>query len=390
MSPRPAQPPETPLDLIADEAAEELAASVRALLDKHCPTTRVLEHLADTEAAARAGRPTGPRDRALWQRLGQGIGALALLVPERLGGAGAGPREAAAVLTELGRAVAPVPYLTAGVLAPEILLGCLRDDPAAEPLLRRLARAETLVVPALPLTLAPGAELPTGIRADPAGRLTGTVHPVADADAADILLVLADTGLYAVAAEHARITALTSLDQTRPLHRVTLDAAPAHRLADPTGARAAVAGALLTAAGLLASEQLGVAERCLAEIVAHLRVRRQFNRPLGSFQALGHRAALLWIEIGGARAAALAAADALAKDAADAPLLVAVAQAHCSRTAVHAAEECLQLHGGLGMTWEHVTHLLLKRAKSQAATFGTPGRHLDLVAAFADLPAPPA
>jgi alkylation response protein AidB-like acyl-CoA dehydrogenase len=219
------------------------------------------------------------------------------------------------------------------------------------------------------------------------GLLTGVLTSVADAAAADVLLVLADTGLYAVPAAVAERTAPVPLDLTRPLATVTLDAAPGTRLADPATARAAVAGALLSGAGLLASEQLGIAEWCLAETVAYLRTRHQFNRPVGSYQALKHRLAQLWLDVAHARAAARAAADALAAGSADAPLTVAVAQAYCSGVAVRAAEECVQLHGGIGMTWEHPAHLYLKRAKADSLTLGTAAHHRGLVADFAELPA---
>lgn len=368
--------PTAPMDLLYSEAEEELRTAVRSLLEARCAPAGIL-------ARIETGRPHDP---ALWRPLAAGIGAAGLLVPEKLGGQGASHREAAVVLEELGRAVAPAPYLTSSVLATEILLGCDTED--AAPLLRELASGRQVCVPAVPLTLAPGAPLPAAVRDSGGGTLTGTVTSVADAVAADVLLVLADTGLYAVPAASAGLTAQVPLDLTRPLATVTLDAAAGTRLADPATARAAVAGALLSGAGLLASEQLGIAEWCLAETVGYLRVRHQFNRPVGSFQALKHRLARLWLDVASARAAARAAADALATASPDAPLTVAVAQAYCSGVAVRAAEECVQLHGGIGMTWEHPAHLYLKRAKADALTLGTTGHHRGLVADFAELPAP--
>ncbi|MGW0363682.1 acyl-CoA dehydrogenase family protein [Streptomyces sp. NPDC002990] len=389
--------PSAPFDLLYSEAEDELRAAVRALLADRCDPASVL-------ARAETGRPHDP---ALWHTLAAGIGAAGLLVPEKLGGQGASHREAAVVLEELGRAVAPVPYLTSGVLATEILLGCDTAVPEVGGLLREMASGRQVCVPAVPLTLATGAPLSATVR-ESGGTLTGTVTSVADAVAADVLLVLADTGLYAVpsassassdasaaagpsseAASPAavRLTALVPLDLTRPLATVTLDAAAGIRLADPGTARAAIAGALLSGAGLLASEQLGLAEWCLTQTVAHLRTRHQFNRPIGSFQALKHRLARLWLDVAAARAAARAAADALATEAPDAPLTVAVAQAYCSGVAVRAAEECVQLHGGIGMTWEHPAHLYLKRAKADSLALGTAGHHRSLVADFAELPA---
>ncbi|UUU38517.1 acyl-CoA dehydrogenase family protein [Streptomyces sp. NBC_00162] len=368
--------PTTPTDLLYSEAEEELRAAVRSLLEARCSPASILARI-ETDR---------PHDPALWRPLAAGIGAAGLLVPEKLGGQGASHREAAVVLEELGRTVAPVPYLTSAVLATEILLGCDTGD--AAPLLRELASGRQVCVPAVPLTLAPGAPLPAAVRDSGGGTLTGTVTSVADAVAADVLLVLADTGLYAVPAASAELTAQVPLDLTRPLATVTLDAAAGTRLADPATARAAVAGALLSGAGLLASEQLGIAEWCLTETVGYLRVRHQFNRPVGSFQALKHRLARLWLDVASARAAARAAADALATASPDAPLTVAVAQAYCSGVAVRAAEECVQLHGGIGMTWEHPAHLYLKRAKADSLTLGTAGHHRGLVADFAELPAP--
>ncbi|MFF3651722.1 acyl-CoA dehydrogenase family protein [Streptomyces sp. NPDC002181] len=366
----------TAFDLLYSETEEELRSAVRALLADRCAP-------ADVLARAETGRPHDP---GLWHTLAAEIGTAGLLVPEKLGGQGAGHREAAVVLEELGRAVAPVPYLTSAVLATEILLGC--DTAEVTALLRELAAGRQVCVPALPLTQAPGAPLPAPVRDTGGGILTGTVTSVADAVAADVLLVLADTGLYAVPAGEVSLTEPVPLDLTRPPATVSLDGAAGTRLADPATARAAVAGALLSGAGLLASEQLGLAEWCLTETVRHVRGRHQFNRPVGSFQALKHRLARLWLDVASARAAARAAADALATGAPDAPLTVAVAQAYCSGVAVRAAEECVQLHGGIGMTWEHPAHLYLKRAKTAALTLGTPGHHHTLVADFAEIPAP--
>ncbi|MER6214285.1 acyl-CoA dehydrogenase family protein [Streptomyces sp. NPDC001272] len=378
-APRPGHPaPRAPIDLLYSQTEEELRAAVRSLLTDRC-------HPAGILARAETGHPHDPE---LWRTLAAGIGAAGLLVPEKLGGAGAGHREAAVVLEELGRAVAPVPYLTGSVLATEILLACACDSPDAAELVREMAAGRLVCVPALPLTQAPGAPLPTPLHDAGGGVLSGTVTSVADAVAADVLLVLADTGLHAVPAGRAALRPVVPLDLTRPLATVTLDAATGTRLADPATARAAVAGALLSGAGLLASEQLGLAEWCLTETVAHLRGRHQFNRPLGSFQALKHRLAQLWLDVASARAAARAAADALATGAPDTPLTVAVAQAHCSGVAVRAAEECVQLHGGIGMTWEHPAHLYLKRAKADSLALGTAGHHRGLVADFAELPAP--
>jgi alkylation response protein AidB-like acyl-CoA dehydrogenase len=200
-----------------------------------------------------------------------------------------------------------------------------------------------------------------------------------------VLLVPADDGgLYAVAAEEVTVTPQVSLDLTRPVARVLLDGAAGRRIGD---AEPAVRRALRAAAGLLASEQLGVADWALTETVRYLKERKQFNRPVGGFQALKHRLAQLWLEVVNLRAAARAAADALTTGE-DTDLTVAVAQAYAAPVAVRVTEEALQLHGGIGMTWEHPVHLHLKRAKADSIAYGTAGAHREALAALAGIPSP--
>ncbi|MYW16447.1 acyl-CoA dehydrogenase family protein [Streptomyces sp. SID161] len=356
-------------DLLYSEEEEALRAAVRDLLTDHCAPAGVI---ARTETDA-------PHDMPLWKSLAGGMGLAGLLVPEELGGQGAGHREAAVVLEELGRAVAPVPYLSSAVVATEALLECGADD-----LLTELASATTIGVLAVGLHTAPGVGCPA-VRVED-GALHGELTGIADAAIADVLLVPADDGgLYAVPASAATITPQVSLDLTRPLARVTLDGVRgARRLGD---AAPAVRRALRAAAGLLASEQLGVADWALTETVRYLKERKQFNRPVGGFQALKHRLAQLWLEVVHLRAAARAAADALACGE-DTDVSVAVAQAYAAPVAVHATEEALQLHGGLGMTWEHPVHLYLKRAKADSIAYGTAGAHRSALAELVDLQAP--
>ncbi|AJT62770.1 acyl-CoA dehydrogenase family protein [Streptomyces chattanoogensis] len=371
-------------DLLYSADEEALRDAVRSLLaDRSDPATV----LAGLESAV-------PYDAALWRSLAAEIGTAGLLVPEKLGGQGASAREAAVVLEELGRSVAPVPYLTSAVIAVTALLGCDtgREDVAGP--LAALAGGRTVGVLALPLPTAPDGVGDPAVQADGADSLTGRVTSVADAAAAELLLVWArrpdGPALYAVeaAGDGVRTEAVTSLDLTRPLAHLTLDGARGRLLATGDRARSAVERALLAGAGLLASEQLGVAEWCLAETVRHTAQRTQFGRPVGSFQALKHRMAALWLDVASARAAARNAADALATGSPDLPVAVAVAQAYCAPVAVRAAEECIQLHGGIGMTWEHPAHLFLKRAKSDQIALGTPGRHRDALAGLVGLGAP--
>jgi alkylation response protein AidB-like acyl-CoA dehydrogenase len=355
-------------DLLYSEEEEALRAAVRDLLTDHCPPADVIARVeSDT-----------PHDLALWKSLAEGMGLAGLLVPEEQGGQGASAREVAVVLEELGRAVAPVPYLTSAVVATEALLAC-----GDEELLARLASGRTIGALAVGLHSAPGADV-KAVRLEN-GALHGELTGIADAAVADVLLVPAeDGGLYAVAADAATVTPQISLDLTRPLATVRLDGASGRRIG---AAEPAVRRALRAAAGLLASEQLGVADWALTETVRYLKERKQFNRPVGGFQALKHRLAQLWLEVVNLRAAARAAADALASGA-DTDVSVAVAQAYAAPVAVHAAEEALQLHGGIGMTWEHPIHLYLKRAKADSIAYGTAGAHREALAGLVDLQAP--
>ncbi|GGZ27918.1 acyl-CoA dehydrogenase family protein [Streptomyces poonensis] len=362
-------PTSTQPDLLYSEEEEALRAAVRDLLTDHCDAPGVI---ARTESDA-------PHDRPLWKALTEGMGLAGLLVPEERGGQGATHREAAVVLEELGRAVAPVPYLTSAVVATEALLKCGADD-----LLAELAAGRTIGALAVALNVAPHGAYRTVRLAD--GVLHGELTGIADAAAADVLLVPADDGgLYAVAADAATVTPQVSLDLTRPVATVVLDGAPGTRLG---AAEPAVRRALRAGAGLLASEQSGLADWCLTETVRHLKERKQFNRPVGGFQSLKHRLAQLWLEVVSLRAAARNAADLLATGDEDAAVAVAVAQAYAAPVAVRAAEEAVQLHGGIGMTWEHPAHLYLKRAKADSIAYGTAGGHRAALAELVDLRAP--
>ncbi|MGW6735327.1 acyl-CoA dehydrogenase family protein [Streptomyces sp. NPDC055013] len=359
----------TQSDLLYSEEEEALRAAVRDLLADHCDAPGVI---ARTESDA-------PHDLAAWKALADGMGLAGLLVPEEQGGQGATHREVAVVLEELGRAVAPVPFLTSAVVATEALLGCETDAG----LLAELASGRRIGALAVALNVAPGGAHKV-VRHE-GGALHGELTGIADAAVADVLLVPADDGgLYAVDSEAVTVTPQVSLDLTRPVATVRLDGAPGRLLG---AAEPAVGRALRAGAGLLASEQFGLAEWTLTETVRYLKDRKQFNRPVGGFQALKHRLAQLWLEVVNVRAAARGAADALATGN-DVDVAVAVAQAYAAPVAVHAAEEALQLHAGIGMTWEHPVHLYLKRAKADSIAYGTAGAHRAALAELVDLQAP--
>jgi len=385
-------------DLLYSELEDELRTTVRKLLADRSPWQTVL---ALTEADP-------PRDPRVWQGLGD-VGVPGLAVPEALGGAGASWREVAVVAEELGRSLAPTPFLGSSVLATAALLAALAEgaDGAAGAdvgsTLAGLAAGTSAAALAVPVSTWPGGTsrpakgrgtsgAPFGaVTADAAGRLSGAVTSVADAEVADVLVVPATgdddrPGLFLVATADVAVEPRVTLDLTRELADVRLDGAPARPLLTGVAAAAALESALVTGAAVLASEQLGVAERCLELTVEHLRHRYQFGRPLGSFQALKHRLADLWVAVAQARATARYAADRVSAGDGDAPVTAALARAHGSPVAVRAAEECVQLHGGLGFTWEHPAHLYLKRARSQALALGTADRHLTRLAELADLP----
>jgi alkylation response protein AidB-like acyl-CoA dehydrogenase len=356
------------MSLLYTDVEQELRASVRRLFETRSPSAAVLERVESDE----------PVDTPLWTALATDIGCAGLAIPEKLGGAGASWREVAVVAEEVGRAVAPVPFL-GNALATAALLAA-----GDEELLPSIASGERTAVLVLPLGTPPGGAPPA----------PGTVRGVADARTADLFVVVAPDGVSV--AESATVTPVTALDLTRPLADVTVQAP--RRIADGEAARRAWEAALATGAVLLASEQLGVAEWCLSTTVEYLRTRHQFGRPVGSFQGLKHRLAELWVTVTQARAVARYAADCLAGQPVaaapgqrssasgdDLPVAAALAQAHCAPVAVRAAEECVQLHGGIGFTWEHPAHLYLKRAKADALAFGAPHRHREVLGALVDL-----
>ena len=356
------------LDLLATDIETDLRATVRGLLADQCEPAAV-NAIYDGDRSAVA---------PLWKALAADLGLAGLLVPEELGGAGATAREAGAVLEELGRACAPVPFLTSAVVATTTLQACEGDE--ARSLLGALAAGERTAALVVPLSAAVDAALPQVTLAD--DHLSGSVRSVAGAIEADVLLVPADGGLYAVAREDAGIAPVSSLDMARQVADISFDGAPAQLLAADAGS--AVRSGLVAGAALLASEQAGVARWCLEETVAYLKVRRQFGRVVGGFQALKHRLADLYAEVESASAAARYAAAALAAGE-DVPVATHVAAAYCGDVAVHAAEEAVQLHGGIGMTWEHPAHLYLKKAKADQLAFGTPGQHRAALAPLVDL-----
>lgn len=359
-------------DLLYSDTEEALRAGVRQLFAERCPP----ESVAGVYDAH-------PQDfSGVWRTLATELGVAGLLVPEALGGAGAGAREAAVVMEEVGRAVAPVPFLSSAVLATVALLRAGDTQTVSA-----LAQGELTAALVVPLTTAPGDPV-TGVGGGPDG-LSGSVTAVAGAAEADVLVVPVagpdELELHTVdrAATGVRVSPLLALDMTRPLAAVSFSGTPSSPVGSGDGP---VTEAILTAAALMASEQLGVAQWCFDTTLDYAGQRRQFGRTIGSYQAIKHRLADLWFEVGAAAAAARYAADTCARAGDDAAAATAIAQAYCGDIAVHAAEECIQLHGGIGMTWEYPAHLYLKRAKSDQLAFGTGYRHRARLAELVNLP----
>jgi alkylation response protein AidB-like acyl-CoA dehydrogenase len=392
--------------LLYSETERDLADALSGLLaDRAAPASLI----AGTE------RPE-TYDSALWHAVAAEVGVAGLLIPEALGGAGASYRELAAAAETFGAAVAPIPYLGSAAVATATLLSAARSavsagtpgpgasgggpvSPAAA-LLRQLADGSLTAALVASATVRPGTPFPGVARV--AGRgvagsgevlLRGTIPAVPDALPAGVLLVPADgvpSGLYLVEATAPGVhrTPLTSLDMTRQLCDIDLDGAAGRQVVIGAAAEAAVSAGLAAGAAVIAAEQLGLAQRCLDLTVGYLKERRQFARPVGSFQAVKHRLADLWTAIALARAASRYAAACLADGDPDAPVAVALAKSACCDAAVTAAQECVQLHGGIGFTWEHPAHLYLKRAKAASIAYGTPGAHREALAGLVDL-APP-
>jgi alkylation response protein AidB-like acyl-CoA dehydrogenase len=318
-------------------------------------------------------------DPALWARLGGELGVLGLAVPEELGGAGGGLVDQAVVAEELGAALVPGPLFgTVGLAVPALV--ALGSDELHPGLLTELVDGSRTAGFAVPDR---GGRFDrdrvTVTAAD--GALSGELAQVVDGGA-DVLLVAArigdGTGLYVT--EGGDRTPLSTLDRTRRQARVRFDATPARLLATGADAEAAITAALRTGAALLAAEQVGGAQRLLDLTVAHAGTRLQFGRPIGSFQAVKHRCADMLVLVEHARSAAYHAAWALQGGTDDPDLAVSVAQATCSEAYQQVAQAAIQLHGGIGFTWEHPAHLYYKRAVTDAALLGSAAEHRERIA----------
>ena len=359
------------------EEQEELRSSVRRFVTDRAPLARVRE-LMDA----------GEIDREVWSQAGAQLGLQGIAIPEEYGGSGFSFAEQAIVLEELGAGLYGGPYLASAVLAATALLAS-PDEAARQRLLPGIASGETIA--ALAFTEDDGSWDPAGIRLaatkDGAGWvLDGHKSFVLDGANAGLILVVAvaDGGLslFAVdgAASGLTVTALPTLDQTRGLARLEFAAVPAE-LIGSAGDAAAILGRVLDVAAIaLAAEQLGGAQRALDITVDYTKTRHQFGRPIGSFQALKHRMADLLMEVESLRSAVAYAAAAVADDSDEVPALASLLKAYASETYFHVAAEMIQMHGGIGFTWEHDAHLFFKRAKSSELFLGDGAYHREHLA----------
>jgi alkylation response protein AidB-like acyl-CoA dehydrogenase len=357
--------------LVLDAEQEELRSAVRRFLADRSPSARV-----------RAVMDADPgHDPQVWRGLAD-VGALGLVVPEELGGAGAGHVERAVVAEELGRAVVPVPFLASAVLATDALLA-LDDDAARAELLPRLAGGEAIAT----VAVAEGrgewdrsGGTTTATERDGGWQLDGTKTPVLAGDVADVVLVWAAAAdgpaWFLVRSDAAGLTRtrLTGLDPTRRVAKLAFAGTPARRLAgaDPVAVLDLVAD---LAAVALAGEQVGVMQRAMELTVDYAKVRVQFGRPIGSYQAVKHGLADVYSAWEHAVSVLRYAAWTADHDRVELPVAAALAQVYVGPAAFGAANAMVQYHGGTGYTWEHDAHLFYKRAKSAQLLLGPPAAH---------------
>ncbi|HUA42652.1 MAG TPA: acyl-CoA dehydrogenase family protein [Streptosporangiaceae bacterium] len=357
---------------------EELRASVRRFLADRAPISAVRELMETTDGL----------DAGVWRQAGEQLGLQGIAIPEEYGGSGFSFAEQAIVLEELGAALYGGPYLASAVLAATALLAS-PDEDARKAYLPGIASGELIAT--LAFTEEDGSWDPDAIRLAATGdgdgwRLDGRKGFVLDGHTAGLILVVARTGdglsLFAVPADAAGLTrtALPTLDQTRKLARLDFAAVPA-TLIGSTGDGAAVLSHTLDVAAIAqAAEQLGGAQRALDMAVEYAKVRHQFGRPIGSFQAIKHRCADLLLEVESLRSAVQYAAAAVAENSAEVPVVASLVKAYASDVYFHVAAENIQIHGGIGFTWEHDAHLYFKRAKASELFLGDASYHREHLA----------
>jgi alkylation response protein AidB-like acyl-CoA dehydrogenase len=350
---------------------------------------RFLEQRSTTQDIRRLMESEDTYDPAVWKQLAQQMGLPGIAIPEEYGGSGYGIIEQVIILEEMGRALLPAPYFSSAILAATALLESA-DDAACRELLPGIADGSATATLAWVEKLGAWditAQLDARAAATADGwSLTGHKTLVLDATTASLVLVVAATpagpSLFAVVPGAAGMTSrpLKTLDSTRAFGSIEFDATPAQLIGTDGAAAGVLQRTLQIAAVALAAEQAGTAERCLEISVEYSKLRVQYGRPIGSFQALKHRFVDLLLEIETAKSAVYFAAAAAAEGDPELPLVASMAKASASDALVHAASELIQFHGGIGFTWEHDAHLYFRRAKTTEQFLGSPQAHREVVA----------
>ncbi len=357
---------------------EELRRTLRGFFEREADEAALREQMA-SEAGFRP---------AVWTRMAEELGLAGLIVSEELGGAGFGPVELAIAMEEMGRALLCAPYLSSAVLATSAL-ELAAHERARKELLPALASGRRRAALAFSERERPFELEAIALEAAGSGEacaLTGEKQYVLDGATADDLLVVARAGaglaLFHVPGDARGLARepLPPLDPTRKLARLRFESTPAMRISEGDAAPG-LQRALDRACAALAAEQVGGAQRCLDMAVGYAKQRLQFGRPIGSYQAIKHQCADMLLEVEFARSAAYYAAFAARDAEPDAAVAASIAKSQCSEAYVAAAKRNLQIHGGMGFTWEHSAHLYLKRATASAVLFGTPEEHRRRVAA---------
>lgn len=357
---------------------DELRKTVRQFLDAKSSESAVREQMETTEGF----------DSAVWTQMGEQMGLQGLAIPEAFGGSGYSFVELGIVLEEMGRSLLCAPFFSSAVLAAQLLIHS-GDDEAKATYLPGIATGETIATVAF--TEANGKWDEAGITmsasgGDGAWTLTGEKMFVLDGHTATLLLVAARTSggvsLFAVDPTVSGVTRtpLNTMDQTRKQAKVEFAATPASLIGTEGQGWATLSTMLDLAAIALAAEQVGGAQKVLDMAVEYAKVRVQFGRPIGSFQAIKHKCADMLLEVESAKSAAYYGMWCAAELNDELPSVASLAKAYCSEAYFHATAENIQIHGGIGFTWEHPAHLYFKRAKSSELLFGDPTYHRELLA----------
>ena len=360
------------------EEQEELRKVVRDFLNAKSSEATVRE-LMETDSGY---------DAAVWSQMGEQMGLQGLIIPEEFGGSGYSYVELIVVLEEMGRRLLCAPYFATVALAANTLLHS-GDDAAKAEYLPRIASGETIAT--LAFTEANGKWDESGITLEASGSgsdytLTGEKMYVLDGTIANLILVAAKTAggvsLFAVQGDASGLTreGLSTMDQTRKQARLTFDATPAKLIGTEGGGWAVLSQVLDLAAVALAAEQVGGAQECLEMAVQYAKDRVQFGRPIGSFQAIKHKCADMLLEVESAKSAAYYAGWCASELNDELPSVASLAKSYCSEAYFHTTAENIQIHGGIGFTWEHPAHLYFKRAKSSELFLGDPTYHRELLA----------